>query len=406
MLLIRLSPDKILLIEQTLQNLKVKLSKCNEDHASTKVKKVKKAKKSDFQEPTAPKRIKFLPLKSPRRESIPPLKIKLSDIYRIKRLKKIRREEKKKNKRLQLCFVQRGQSIKKEIETPNHEPTIEEATTNETLDIQVPSDQQKSNEAINSHQLRNFSIVLNRISTSESNLTVNPPADSNVLKINKCLRENNEERKIKRKKGLAKRWIRNKNRSRTLKSSSASKKSGVTNTNPIEDSENSSLIRNEQNSAELNSNTPKDESIDVPVIVNENFENRRSPPMIRIRNDLLMPALIPQSGSVLSAFATQQRIRPWLKVNNEHQKNATFCTSMLSNNLCLASLYKCMAQQCDYYTSNAQFFFYHLGCHLKYESHDWNNFLQCPYCSFKTENVEDAAKVYLKHIKDDHGTSR
>lgn len=118
-----LSDDKIQQIDAAIKSVRDKMLKYDttsiniteepSQQAPTMPKKNKKKKnKNRIQK----HRIKLPTMASPARERIPKFKIKLSEIYRIQRLKR----ERKKRKRMNLFMVARGQSIKREIMTPAH----------------------------------------------------------------------------------------------------------------------------------------------------------------------------------------------------------------------------------------------------------------------------------------------
>lgn len=125
----------------------------------------------------------------------------------------------------------------------------------------------------------------------------------------------------------------------------------------------------------------------------------KTPPMITIPKDLIFP--YQQNMILLNADTTMRQLRPWLK-KSDHQKQSNICSEMINFDYCLASLFKCMASACSYYTNDSCVFHRHLRIHWENQPEDRNNYSQCPYCNFKGESSSNL----IQHIKDEHGAAR
>jgi hypothetical protein len=154
-----------------------------------------------------------------------------------------------------------------------------------------------------------------------------------------------------------------------------------------------------ETSTEINQNATPETSKNIKKEIETNLPN---PPMISIPNDIVFPLLQKSNEVLLSSDSTMRKLRPWLK-SSSHQKQLHFCDKMLKNEHCLASLFKCMASACDYYTNNSFLFHEHVRLHWENQKEDAKNFCQCPYCDFKNEN---SYLEYINHIIDNHGSTR
>lgn len=99
-------------------------------------------------------------------------------------------------------------------------------------------------------------------------------------------------------------------------------------------------------------------------------------------------------------------LKPWTK--SPPQKYTWLCKKMLRD-ICLFALYKCMANECYFYTSDPDYMLYHLRNHDKLlelsngsnQSMDTTSWLQCSYC----DETVDSCTLLVRHIHDEHSTS-
>lgn len=107
----------------------------------------------------------------------------------------------------------------------------------------------------------------------------------------------------------------------------------------------------------------------------------------------------PQRRTTEDELLYHEALRPWLKKRT--LKNFEQANKMKTIN-CLAARFKCMASTCSYFTTGQSIFKQHLSYHEKFTPKDSENFLQCSYCDFEAEFVEDLND----HIVDEHAFDR
>lgn len=129
-------------------------------------------------------------------------------------------------------------------------------------------------------------------------------------------------------------------------------------------------------------------------------------PMVSIPYDSLIrlnPPKIDELGcNLLSAGKTLKKLRPWLHAAKvSHQKIAADCEAMLKI-VCLNALFKCMSVGCSFYTNDDDLFRTHLALHMKHQGADIKNFSQCSYCPFSAQSCAQL----VEHVVNEHGSDR
>lgn len=133
-------------------------------------------------------------------------------------------------------------------------------------------------------------------------------------------------------------------------------------------------------------------------------------PMISIPNNLLveMKSKKTESQSIsilLDSSSTYKKLRPWMtSTPNGNQKFLDICESMLEFT-CLSALFKCMSVGCLFHTSDVKLFEQHLSLHLQYQKADVANFSLCAYCDF-SGNLLSGLVDLVNHIVHVHGADK
>lgn len=338
---------------------------------------------------------------SPRREKIPLLKINMKEVQRMQSLKR----ERKMKKRLKLYILRKGQSIKKEIMSPPHNNQECDVINNDVVnDAQVINNTPakpietdnsitcsepvnlNSNNLLEKYGIKNCSVLMDKIPEksppkklpyTETSQPQKNPVNSPILI--KMLTEKKSQTSKSTSQVLKKKILQE----------AAPSVTQITNDNIPSSSKNLQKVQ-----------IPK--KVEKVQVDSENPLKSQTPPMVSIPTELVFPLFQKNNEILLSADSTMRKLRPWLK-SSDHQKQLNFCKEMLTNEYCLASLYKCMASSCGFYTNSSFLFHQHMRLHWENQREDAKNFCQCPYCNFKNEN---SYLALINHITDDHGYCR
>lgn len=142
----------------------------------------------------------------------------------------------------------------------------------------------------------------------------------------------------------------------------------------------------------------KTDIFQLTQVAPETSTNNSVQPMTTIPNQALL-------SSSYSVKKSPRTLRPWLS-EIQHSKNEKHCETMLNSEYCLAALFKCMASECDYYSSDFKYFIAHLKVHWNFRRGDFDNFSQCPYCKFKVAESDTSYIEYVNHIQNTHEASK
>lgn len=139
----------------------------------------------------------------------------------------------------------------------------------------------------------------------------------------------------------------------------------------------------------------------IPVSTAVSSATVQQPPKLMISKVVSMSKQIEMND-----FSISINLKPWTK--SPPQKYTWLCKKMLRD-ICLFALYKCMANECYFYTSDPDYMLYHLRNHDKQleqsngnnHSMDTTSWLQCSYC----DETVDSCTLLVRHIHDEHSTS-
>lgn len=140
----------------------------------------------------------------------------------------------------------------------------------------------------------------------------------------------------------------------------------------------------------------------MPVSSVASATTMQQPPQLMISNVVSMST----KQVELPDDSISINLKPWTK--SPPQKCTWLCKKMLRD-ICLFALYKCMANECYFYTSDPDYMLYHLRNHDKLleqsngsnQSMDTTSWLQCSYC----DETVDSCTLLVRHIHDEHSTS-
>lgn len=127
-----------------------------------------------------------------------------------------------------------------------------------------------------------------------------------------------------------------------------------------------------------------------PALNNQPIPSRRSSYSTPFQQKNVLQSNTSQASSNVVPTTLGISLQPWLNINSYKAKNLAY---KMLNMCCLKSFYKCMLENCDYYTNDSVEFKNHL---MKEEGTK-----KCCYCAFETDQVD----TIISHIQQTHGTS-
>lgn len=145
-------------------------------------------------------------------------------------------------------------------------------------------------------------------------------------------------------------------------------------------------------------------------MINFHTYKEKPAPMISIPNNLLDEMKSKKTESqnssiLLSSSSTYKKLRPWMTPTpNGNQKFLDICESMLELT-CLSALFKCMSVGCLFHTSDVKLFEQHLSLHLQYHKTDFANFSLCAYCDFAGSPLSELSDL-VNHIVNVHSADK
>ena len=93
----------------------------------------------------------------------------------------------------------------------------------------------------------------------------------------------------------------------------------------------------------------------------------------------------------------QEILRPWLGVRTKKNLSSI---QVLKTPLALTALFKCLAENCCFFTADFEIFHSHLLIHTKFTQKDKNNYMGCAYCKIDLSDHQPIDLVM--HIQHEH----